>query len=88
MTTMTTNEAEIVRMNLPYLSNTQGLPRPWSEMTASEQAMTVFFIGQRDTITRTRVARHAIACHINSHDGTIAEDDANRIWALFFPQEI
>jgi len=60
------------------------LPRPWDEMTPSEQAMTIWFARQMPWHNgRDPIARHAIGCAIHANGGTITEEEAQRIWNLF-----
>lgn len=71
-------------MNLEYLPCPEALPRAWSEMTPSEQAMTVWFVKERAVFYKDKVARHVVACAIDKNGGTITEEEAARLWGLFY----
>lgn len=76
-------ENRIIAMNLEYLPCPEALPRAWSEMTPSEQAMTVWFVKERSFFYKDKVARHVVACAIEKNGGTITEEEAARLWGLF-----
>ena len=78
-----TNSNETVRLCQGYLATPDYLPRAWSEMTPSEQAMTIWFMRDR-SFCKDLVARHVIACAIKKNGGTITEKEADDLWALFF----
>ena len=63
------------------------IPRPWSEMTQSEQAMTAWYcrrhLGAKDL---EAVARHAVAS-MAQKSGRWSYEDSNQIFALFYPNE-
>lgn len=83
---MSANEAEIVRMNLPYLPKPDFLPSPWTYLSDDAKSAIIYLaVRQMSEIDRSRLARHAIACMIDRHHGHIHECVANRIWAMFFP---
>lgn len=78
-------QSAIVSINANYYRpHPERLPRPWDEMTPSEQAMTIWFTRQMAALGgRDPIARHAIACAIHANGGTIEDDEAKRIWDLF-----
>ena len=80
---MNETERRIVALNLEALPCPSNLPRPWSEMTPSEQAMTLWFIRRSDYLSKMQVARHALAYAIQRNGGSITEAEANDIWSLF-----
>ena len=75
---------KIIAMNYKYLPCPEALPRAWSEMTPSEQAMTVWFVSGRSVSYKDPIARHVIACAIEKNGGTIHEEEADTLWNLFF----
>ena len=60
------------------------LPRRWSEMTPSEQAMTLWFIRGRDYFTKSAVAWHILACAIEAKGDHLTEQEADDLWALVY----
>ena len=56
------------------------LPKLWSQMTEDEKTSAIFYIRTYVTsMTRTRIAGHAIGCYIKEH-GTITEDKMQEIF--------
>lgn len=76
-------ESRIVALNSGYLSCPEALPRAWSEMTPSEQAMTIWFVKGRSVFYVDKIARHVVACAIDKNGGTITASEAARLWGLF-----
>jgi hypothetical protein len=83
METMNDIEKRIVALNSDYLTCPETLPRAWSEMTPSEQAMTIWFVKGRSFFYVDKIARHVVACAIEKNGGTITEEEATRLWGLF-----
>ena len=71
----------------PFLQKPDALPRPWSDMTPSEQAMTIWFARKHfDAKTLEAVARHAVACHSKANGGYDLET-SNNLFGMFYENE-
>jgi hypothetical protein len=52
----------------------------WSLMTEDEKTIAIWYLRNHNTsMTRTRIAGHAIGCYIKEH-GTITEEKMNEIF--------
>lgn len=85
---MTTNYSpeQVTSIASNYLPCPEHLPRAWSEMTPSEQAMSLWFVNRRDYHTRTAVAYHILACAGKAKGDHLTEAEADTLWELIFPK--
>jgi hypothetical protein len=86
---MTTNYSpeQVTAIASRHLDCPEHLPRAWSEMSPSEQAMTAWFVRRRDHFTRSSVAYHILACACKAKGDHLTAAEADTLWELIFPKE-
>lgn len=78
---------QVSHIALQHLDCPEHLPRAWSDMTPSEQAMTAWFMRRRDYHTRSGVAYHILGCATKAKGDHLTEAEADTLWELIFPKE-
>ena len=90
MNNNTQNDLSEKQVQTIALRNTETpdfLPRPWLEMTPSEQAMTLWFVSRMSYFDRSKMGWYLIGTNTQAKGRALSEQERDTLWELVFPKD-